>query len=169
MLFSLELATGDHELGLLLAELISLHLEFSIHGLVAVGIFLNFPLGFEALKLLSHLLADLLWGLERCKEFLFILLIFVGKKLGKFGPSLLEVGLLSSLEVSHSISSHLLYNFVVSFCLPSGLEEHVFVTLNSIMKDSFSLNINKIQTYSFNSTSIHDVGIGFELMGHLNN
>ena len=80
LLFSFKLATSDHELGLLLSQVISLHLKLSVVGLLNHLLTLGLSLLLDGVESFSHFASDLFRGLEVIHELLLVLLVFGGKK-----------------------------------------------------------------------------------------
>ena len=80
LLFSFKLATGDHELGLLLSQVISLHLKLSVVGLLNHLLALGLSLLLDGVESFSHFASDLFRGLEVIHELLLVLFVFGGKK-----------------------------------------------------------------------------------------
>ena len=78
LLFSFDLGSGNHEGSLLPSQVVGLHFEFSLKGVLHLLGSLLFPLLLQGVESLGHLGSDLLWSFKGSHEFLFINLILCG-------------------------------------------------------------------------------------------
>lgn len=75
LLFSFDLGTSYHEGGLFLSQVIGLHFEFSLEGMLNHLGPLYFSLLLKAVEFTGHFRSDLLWSFKISQEFLFVLFI----------------------------------------------------------------------------------------------
>ena len=128
LLFTLKLATSDHELSFLLTEIVSFHFEFALVRLVDGLLPLDITLLLDLAKTVSHFCPHLLRSLQRIHKFDFVLLVLRRQQGSQLGTTIDNVGFVSLLQVRHPVASDSIDDLLVSFLLPLGLLKHVLLT-----------------------------------------
>ena len=142
LLFSLDVASGGHELGLFSPEVVSFHLKLPVESLLDLHLSLLFSLGFEGVQALGHLSPNLLRSLKVLHELSFVLLVFCSQQSSKLRLPQVEIGSLPSLDVINSVSDQVLLDHIVGLSLPPSLQIEVLVASDRVVELLLSLYIS---------------------------
>ena len=132
LLFSLDLAAGDHELGLLLPQLVGFHFEFTLQGLSNAIVSLLVPCSLEDVELLLHPRPDLSRSFQLHEELLLKALLLFSEHLGQLGSPDVEIGDLASVHGFNLTVDDFSFDRLIRLRLPIGLQEQVLVALQGV-------------------------------------
>ena len=154
LLLPLDLGSSDHEGGLLLPQVVGLHLELALEGVLHQLGSLFLSLRFQGVESLGHLGSDLFWSLESSHELLLVHLILRGQNCRKSTFTGLQISRLSFLHISDSVSNNILSNNSICFDFPLSFKFKILITSNSILKNCifcfvFSSSVNMAIKFEF--------------------